>query len=388
MATIWARIPTGMQAEPNEYGVEIDGNTTDDVIGTDGDGNEIQQANLISGNSMSGVELRGSNQTVGFASSSADIPQLLTLNGSAVVQGSALQLTDASARDPAGSAFTSTPVDIDQFSTQFQFEFQDLDEYDGLTFTIQGQGPTALGAGGDSLGYQGIGRSVAVKFEASDSSDEASDVTGLYSDGASPTVPEISLNSNGIYLDSLDVLQVDMSYSGTTLSVTITDTRTGNSVTQSFQVDIPGTVGGANAYVGFTASTPGNGLNILNWTLTTPSDAHDNRIAGNVIAQEFRAWCRRRGRRFRRQRDPRQFDLRQHGTGHRPGRQRGDGQWHGAARDPMTSRTSRSSSRPPTVRWKAGSRAASRTRPTASMSSPVPATGPAARGGPGFPGDA
>ena len=193
--------PTGTQAEPNEYGVEIDGNAADDVIGTDGDGNESQQANRISGNSMSGVELRGSDQTVGFASSSADIPQLLTLNGSAVVQGGALQLTDQSARDPAGSAFTSTPVDIDQFSTQFQFQFQDhyaFEFNDGLTFTIQGQGPTALGAGGDSLGYQGIGRSFAVKFEASDNSDGASDVTGLYADGASPTVPETSLNSTGI----------------------------------------------------------------------------------------------------------------------------------------------------------------------------------------------
>ena len=46
-----------------------------------------------------------------------------------------------------------------------------------------------------------------------------------------------------------------MSYSGTTLSVTITDTDTGASATQSYQVDIPGTVGGPNAYVGFTGST-------------------------------------------------------------------------------------------------------------------------------------
>jgi hypothetical protein len=34
-----------------------------------------------------------------------------------------------------------------------------------LTFTLQANSPTALGFGGGALGYQGIGMSVAIKFD-------------------------------------------------------------------------------------------------------------------------------------------------------------------------------------------------------------------------------
>ena len=287
MATIWARIPTGTQAEPNEYGVEIDGGAADNVIGTDGNGDEAEQANRISGNTNSGVDIGGADQTIGFAPGSVGIAQLLTLNGSQVVQGGQLQLLSATS-GAAGSAFTPTPMDISQFSTQFQFQFAN-DFGNGFTFTIQGHGPTALGAGG-SLGYQGIGQSVAVKFEPSDGNASGYSTTGFYTDGAPPTVPAIDLNSlnvTGISLASMDVFRVDMAYSGTTLSVTITDTDTGASETDSYQVDIPNMVGGPNAYVGFTGSTSGYGgdQDILSWSFTSPGNAHGNRIVGNVITQ-------------------------------------------------------------------------------------------------------
>ncbi len=48
--------PTGTQAEPNEYGVEIDGGASDNLIGTNGDGiNDAAERNLISGNQFAGV---------------------------------------------------------------------------------------------------------------------------------------------------------------------------------------------------------------------------------------------------------------------------------------------------------------------------------------------
>ena len=88
--------PTGTQAEPNEYGVEIDGGAADNVIGTDGNGDETQQSNRISGNTNSGVDIGGADQTIGgFAPGSGDIAQLLTLNGSQVVEGGQLQLLGA-----------------------------------------------------------------------------------------------------------------------------------------------------------------------------------------------------------------------------------------------------------------------------------------------------
>ena len=121
------------------------------------------------------------------------------------------------------------------------------------------------------------------------------------------------------------------------------------------------------------------------------SGAFDNTIggttagAGNLITDNggpgvvaASAW-----RHLRRQPDHRQPHLRQHGTSHRPRRRRG----HCTipprrARDPTTSRTSRSSSRPPTASSRAGWAAARPTRPSASTSSPAPATAPAARARP------
>ena len=70
----------------------------------------------------------------------------------------------------------------------------------------------------------------------------------------------INLYGTGIDWFSGDVFQAALSYDGKGLSVTITDTATGASATQVYSVDIPGTVGGSMAYVGFTAGTDDPGL--------------------------------------------------------------------------------------------------------------------------------
>src|SRR6202011_2099354 len=74
---------------------------------------------------------------------------------------------------------------------------------------------------------------------------------------------------SGVNLHSGDVFQVHMSYNGTNLAMTITDVSTENSFSQTFQnFNIPGTVGGNTAYVGFTGGTGGLTAiqEILNWT--------------------------------------------------------------------------------------------------------------------------
>jgi len=65
-------------------------------------------------------------------------------------------------------------------------------------------------------------------------------------------------------------MTVSMSYDGTTLSVTITDTVTGASATQGFDVDIRGAVGSSTGYVGFTAGTGDAtaAIKVLNWKHT------------------------------------------------------------------------------------------------------------------------
>lgn len=48
---------------------------------------------------------------------------------------------------------------------------------------------------------------------------------------------------------------MDVSYSGTALSVMIQDTVTGRAASQSYPIDIPTAVGGTTVYVGFTGGT-------------------------------------------------------------------------------------------------------------------------------------
>jgi predicted RecA/RadA family phage recombinase len=110
------------------------------------------------------------------------------------------------------------------------------------------------------LGYgpgtvAGIPTSVAVNFDFFNSAGQGNDSTGIYVDGASPTIPAVDMTSSGVNLQSGDILQVQITYDGTNLAMTITDATTGSTFTQTFDIDIPGTVGANTAYVGFTGGT-------------------------------------------------------------------------------------------------------------------------------------
>ena len=192
--------------------------------------------------------------------------QQLALNGGAGLNGNMLELTDGNTYETR-SAFFNTPVNVQQFSTSFDLMLTDATA-DGCTFTIQGVGPYALGSGGGGLGYAAIPNSLAVKFDLFSNTGEGPDSTGLYTGGAGPTLPAINLSSSGVNLHRGDLFNVQMNYNGSTLVVVITDTVTNASATQSYTVNIPATVGGATAYVGFTAASGGFGAvqQVLNWT--------------------------------------------------------------------------------------------------------------------------
>jgi Legume lectin domain len=163
-------------------------------------------------------------------------------------------------------------VNVQSFTNNFTFQLTNA-AADGFTFTVQGVGPTALGPFGGALGYgptsyvPAIASSVAVKFDLYDNGGEGNNSTGLYTDGASPTIPAITLGG-GVNLHSGDVMQVQMSYDGTTLTMTITDATTAATFTTSWPINIPATVGGNTAYVGFTGGTGGGTADqqILTWT--------------------------------------------------------------------------------------------------------------------------
>src|SRR5207302_1724066 len=123
---------------------------------------------------------------------------------------------------------------------------------------LKGLGPSGGGVGygpGQPGGTAGIAKSVAVKFDLAANAGEGTDSTGEYTNGASPTFPAIDMTSSGVNLHSGDVMNVHMTYDGTTLAMTITDATAGKSFTASWAVNIPSVVGASSAYAGFTAGT-------------------------------------------------------------------------------------------------------------------------------------
>jgi hypothetical protein len=195
------------------------------------------------------------NYGLGFSN-----PAGMQFNGSTDLDDSRLQLTNGGTNE-AGSAFYTTPIDIRDFTTDFTFQLSDA-MADGITFTLQNSsaGATALGPDGGGLGYGpdtpggsgGIPNSIAVKYDIYNNDGEGDDSTGLYTGGASPTIPAVDMTSSGVILNNGDTMAVHITYDGTTLTMTITDQSVNATFTKSWAVDIPTAIGGNTAYAGFT----------------------------------------------------------------------------------------------------------------------------------------
>jgi Chitobiase/beta-hexosaminidase C-terminal domain/Legume lectin domain/Bacterial lectin len=202
------------------------------------------------------------NYPTGFTTSTG-----FNLVGATIASG-ALQLTDGGSGEQRAVWF-ATPVNVQKFTTDFNFQ-ETSATADGFTFAIQNSAANvwAIGGNGGSLGYGGIGSSVAVKFDLYNNAGEGSDSTGFYVNGAVPTVPSLDMTASGVNLHSGDILHAHITYDGATLTLTLTDTVTNASFTASTAINIPATVGGNTAYVGFTAGTGGLSATqkILNWS--------------------------------------------------------------------------------------------------------------------------
>jgi uncharacterized protein (TIGR03118 family) len=155
--------------------------------------------------------------------------------------------------------------------------------FDSFTTTTP-PGPAAQGEAGYGLGYGGIGNSVGITFGAAIPSTGVSS-TGLFHDGVYPTdkpvAPDVFQPLKGTGIDfttgSEDpngphTFQATLSYHGTTLTETITDQTTGASFSRSYtNVDLPTSVGGGTAFVGFGAGTDGRVATIAleSWTYSS-----------------------------------------------------------------------------------------------------------------------
>lgn len=189
----------------------------------------------------------------------------LHLNVNASLAGSALQLTP-NAPTQIGTAWFPTAISVSKFTTDFTFKITNAIA-DGFTFAVQNspQRYGAIGGNGGALGYQGISKSIAIKFGFYNSN-----TTGLFINGSSPTASSIDMSSAGINLHNGDLFHAHLVYDGTTLTLTLTDTKTDAVFSKAFPINIASTIGGTQAYVGFTAATGAKSATqqILNWTYT------------------------------------------------------------------------------------------------------------------------
>jgi hypothetical protein len=155
--------------------------------------------------------------------------------------------------------------------------------FDAFTTTTP-PGPAAQGESGFGLGSSGIHQSAAVSFAASIPSTGVSS-TGLFFNGDTPTdqplAPDVNqpLAGTGINFtagaedpNGPHTFQATLSYHGTTLTETITDKTTGATFSRAYQnVDLPTSVGGDTAFVGFGAGTDGRQAtqSITSWTYSS-----------------------------------------------------------------------------------------------------------------------
>jgi hypothetical protein len=201
----------------------------------------------------------------------------LQLNAKATISGTRLRLTDGG-QNEAGSAFFTTAVNVQSFTTDFRFQVT-TPNADGFAFVIQNNGATSVGPAGGALGYgvdtagaapfAGMNKSVALKFDLYNNSGEGTNSTGLYTGGASPTTPAADMTASGVNLHSGDGFDVHLSYDSATLKMTITDaSNSAKTFSTSWAVDIPSAVGGNTALVGFSGGTGGFTAvqDILSWT--------------------------------------------------------------------------------------------------------------------------
>ncbi len=212
------------------------------------------------------------DHSAGFASHSD-----ITTNGSAFFPNGVLRLTDDRVGED-GSAWiaVNSGPGLANFNIAFTFQIRPgvinpPPLADGFTFTIQGNSPSAFGTEGGGLGYFSIGNSIGVVF---DLFKEGGNVTGLYANGIFPCCGNgTSVHiGGGVDIRNQNPKKVVLSYDGTTLTETITDTVTNATFTTSYVVDIPATVvpGDGNIfYVGFTGGTGGLASiqEVLGWTL-------------------------------------------------------------------------------------------------------------------------
>jgi large repetitive protein len=200
----------------------------------------------------------------------------LTRNGNAVIAGSVLRLA-TNVANQVGSAFLSNPIAIgpnSSINTRFVFRVHGTaDGADGLTFVIQGNSATSLGPVGAGLGYNGIGRSLAIEVDNfAGTGDPNANHLGILSNGNVTT--HIATFTPGWDLENGLSHTVWVEYDGPANQLRVyaaqgvVSQRPATAV-MTATIDLPALVGN-QAWFGFTGSTGAqfNNHDIETWSLT------------------------------------------------------------------------------------------------------------------------
>jgi len=176
----------------------------------------------------------------------------VVLNGNAQLNGSQLELTGWKLQRGFQRVVRNTG-ERSEFRERFTFQLTAGTTADGFTFvcritTRQRLDPTAAVwvMGRCQTGTREEFQQRGGEIDLYDDLGEGIDSTGIYLNGASPTVPSVDLTPSGIDLHSGHLFHAHMIYDGTTLTMTLTDTTAVPSsivFTTSWAVDIPTTVG-------------------------------------------------------------------------------------------------------------------------------------------------
>jgi hypothetical protein len=215
---------------------------------------------------------------VASATTSFQVPNLtfptwnntdLTFDGSANINSGTAQLTPPTG-NLVGAVWSRNQLDVRKFTTTFTFVFNSA-VGDGMTFALQRVSNTVLGGGGGGLGYAGIAQSAAIKFDLYPNLS----TTGLYTNGTAPGEDGAAITT-GLDFHAGHTYTATLTYDGSALNQTIVDNNGGGTFTHTYAgVNLVSTIGGGNAWVGFTAATGGAvaDMRVLSWSFTTiPSD--------------------------------------------------------------------------------------------------------------------
>jgi len=168
-----------------------------------------------------------------------------------------IELTNAG--DEARSIFADAPQTITQFSASFTFKATNVSGFNGglpgAMFILENdpRGASAVGNSVDNYAFSGISKSVGISF------DLVNNTTGLFTNGVigsgATTITSVSLASG-------DPINIQLTYTGGTLTETLTDTTTLANFTTTDLVltNFATTVGGSDAYVGLAAGTSSRAL--------------------------------------------------------------------------------------------------------------------------------